>query len=146
MPTAARLFSAICLAVLGFLVSELIKGVMPERTAFGIFSLLNAGIGAVVGWVVVGSRAGRGLSAGISNGITGTVALVLVGLGVQAINEMVRLAMRNRFDGPVEAFAAIFEIAIEYAAILVDGGIIGLLIVGALITGVVSEFAAKNFR
>ncbi len=146
MPTAARLFAAICLAALGYLTSEVIKSVMPESTAFGIFSMVNAVIGFACGWVIVGSRAGRGISAAISNGITGTVALVLLGLGVQAINEMVRLAMRRRFDGPMEAFAAIFEISIDFGAILFAPSVLILLVIGAIGTGLVSEFAARNYR
>ncbi|MFZ5963934.1 TrgA family protein [Thalassococcus sp. BH17M4-6] len=146
MPTAARLFAAICLAILGFVVSGMIKQVMPPSTNFGIFSYVNAFIGLVCGWVIVGSRAGRGTAAAISNGFTGMVAMVLIGLGVQAINEMTRLAMKHRFDGPVEAFAAIFELGIEYGSIMLTAPIVLTLFVGAIVTGLVTEFAARNYR
>jgi hypothetical protein len=146
MPTAARLFAAICLAILGFIVSEQIKGLMPEATAFGIFSMLNAGIGAICGWVIVGSRGGRGWSAGISNGFTGTVAMVIAGLGVQAINEMVALSMKHRYDGPVEAFVAVFEIGIKYGGIMLDTGVITTLLIGAIATGIITEIGARNYR
>ncbi|KMK67541.1 TrgA family protein [Puniceibacterium sp. IMCC21224] len=146
MPTAAKLLSALCLAALGYYVSEMIKQVMPESTAFGVFSYVNAALGAICGWRIVGSRAGRGLSAGISNGLTGVVALVFWGIFVQACNEMVRLAMINRFDGPMEAFAAVFELGIKYGQIILTGPIIGTLVVGALIVGLVGEFAASRYR
>lgn len=146
MPTAAKLFSALCLAALGYIVSGLIVEVMPESTAFGYFFYVNAALGAIIGWRVVGSRAGRGMSAGISNGITGTAALVFVGLFVQACNEMVRLAMINRFDGPMEAFAAVFELGIKYGTIMATGPIIAALVMGAIATGLMAEFAASRYR
>ena len=146
MPTAARLFAAICLAVLGYVVSEVIKSVMPESTVFGIFSYVNTVIGALCGWYIVGSRAGRGTAAGISNGFTGMVSMVMIGLAVQAINEMVRLANRHRYDGPMEAFASVFELAIEYGSIMVEVSVILTLVVGAVVTGLVTEFAARNYR
>ncbi|WP_146587826.1 TrgA family protein [Puniceibacterium confluentis] len=146
MPTAAKLFSAVCLAILGYLVSEAIKPLMPEGTGFGIFSYLNATIGFFCGWVIVGNRAGRGVSAAISNGLTGMFAMVCIGLFVQAVVQMVDMAMRHRFSGPVEAFAAVFEIAIEYGGIMMHSSVLILLLVGALVTGFVSEFAARNYR
>jgi hypothetical protein len=38
----------------------------------------------------MGPRAGRGTTAAINNGLTGVFVLMLWGVGVQAINEMVR--------------------------------------------------------
>ena len=146
MPAAAKLVAAICLAALAYFTSELIKTLMPDSTDFGKFTLVNVALGIVLGWVVVGRRAGRGTSAGISNGITGTVALVFWGLFVQATNEMVRLAMRNRYDGPVEALAAIFELMAEFGAVLVDFRVIAVLFCGAIVTGWFSEFAASRWR
>lgn len=146
MPTAARLFAAICLAILGFVASEMVKDLMPPETAFGIFSYVNAGIGLICGWSIVGSRGGRGWSAAISNGFTGMVAMVMIGLGLQAIREMVALSMKHRYDGPVEAFVAVFEIAIKYGAVMLDVQLITTLLVGAIITGLVSEFGARNYR
>lgn len=146
MPTAAKLVAALCLAALGFAASEFIKTLMPASTDFGIFSYLNAALGFVCGWIIVGTRAGRGYSAAISNGFTGMVALVFWGLFIQAANEMTRLAMRHRYDGPVEALAAIFQIMVDYGAILLNIGVILLLLVGSILAGLLSEAAAKRWR
>lgn len=146
MPTMPRLLSGLCLALLGYVVSEMIKPLLPESTAFGIFSLLNAGIGFLCGWKIVGSRAGDGMSSGIGIGITGAGALVAIGLFVQSCNEMVKLAMRHRYDGPFEALAAIFEIAVEYGTLMATAGIITTLIVGGILTGVFAEYAAKRWK
>src|SRR6056297_2390291 len=102
MPTAARLMAAFCLAVVGYVISEMVKPLMPESTDFGYFVPLNITLGIFVGWIVMGRRAGRGTTSAINNGLTGVFVLMLWGVGVQAANEMVRLAMRNRYDGPFE--------------------------------------------
>lgn len=146
MFTAARLVAALCLAGLGWFASEYVRMLMPDVTNFGYFNYVNLAVGFLCGWIIVGPRAGRGMSSAISHGITGTVALIFWGLFVQSSNEMFRLAMRHRYDGPVEALAAIFEIGVEYGSLLVDTGFIFLAIAGALVTGILSEVAAKYWR
>jgi hypothetical protein len=146
MPTAAKLVAAICLAALGYAASETVKTLMPDGTDFGIFTLVNAGIGFACGWLILGNRAGRGYSAALSNGFTGMVALVFWALFVQAAYEMVALALRRRFEGPVEAAAAVFEIMAEYGAVMLDLELILLLMLGAFLAGVLSEGAARRWR
>jgi hypothetical protein len=149
MPTAARLVAAIALAALGWFASELIKPLIEAqtgRTEFGAFSAINLVIGAVCGWIVIGKRAGRGYSAAIGNGITGTAALVFWGLFVQAVAEMVRLSLARRYDGPIEAIAAVFELIVDYGAYLLETQVLVALFAGAIVAGVSSEYAARRWR
>jgi hypothetical protein len=145
MPTAARLVSAICLAIVAYIISEMVKPLMPESTNFGYFVPVNIVLGLGVGWFVMGKRVGRGITAGINNGLTGVFVLMLWGLGVQSINEMVRLAMRNRYDGPFEAIVAVFQIGASWARDIatVDMGI--ALVVSAVIVGLIAESAGKRW-
>ncbi|MGH1413107.1 MAG: TrgA family protein [Pelagimonas sp.] len=146
MPTAAKLIAALCLAILAYGVSELIKTQMPASTAFGVFSIVNAVIGFVCGWAVIGTRAGRGLSAAVSNGFTGTVAMVFWALFAQGTYEMFQRSMDHQYDGVVEAIAAIFELCIKFGENLVNGPVIVSLLVGALVTGYISEIASRHWR
>ena len=146
MPTAAKAISALCLALLGFLSSELVKTLMPEIKNWGNFSYVNAGIGALVGWVVVGNRAGRGTKDAIANGLTGVAAMIFWALFLHACYEMFQLSLKRRFDGPVEAFAAIFEITIDYGTVLINPMMIVTFILGALLTGYLSEAVARNWK
>ncbi|QBF32065.1 TrgA family protein [Thalassococcus sp. S3] len=147
MPDAARLFAAISLALLAFIVSVLIIPLMPEGTDPGYFTWINVALGAVVGWVSMGKRAGRhGLTPAINNGLTGMALLVFWGLFVQATNEMVRLAMRNRYDGPFEAIVAIFQIGFDFSKILVDPVVIATLVIGAIFCGLLTEYAWRTWR
>ena len=144
MPTAAKAIAALCLAALGYLSSELVKTLLPEITNFGRFSEFNALLGLLIGWVVVGRRAGRGTKDAVANGLTGVVALIFWSLFLFSGYEMIQLSLDRRFDGPIEAFAAIFEIGIEYGSILVNPMMIIVFLMGALITGYLSEFVARR--
>lgn len=146
MPDAARLVAAICLAIVAFLVSGQIVPLMPESTDFGYFLYVNVILGAFVGWTVMGRRAGRGVVSAINNGLTGMLVFVLWGLFIQGANEMVRLAMRNRYDGPFEAIVAIFEIGAEYGLILLVPVVIGTLIAGGVLAGLATEVAWRKWR
>ena len=146
MPTAARLMAAVCLAVVGYIISRMVMPLMPESTDFGYFIPLNICLGLVVGWVVMGRRAGRGTTAAINNGLTGVFVLMLWGVGLQAINEMVRLAMRNRYDGPLEAIVAVFQIGAEFAVMIATGPIGLALLISAVVSGLLTEYASRHWR
>lgn len=146
MPTAARLVAAVCLMFVAYFLSMLVIPLMPESTDFGYFVQVNLFLGLCIGWIVMGSRVGRGTTAAINNGLTGVFVLFLWGIGVQAINEMVRLAMRNRYDGPFEAIVAVFQIGAEWAYMIATVPIGVMAVVGGVITGLLAESASKRWR
>ncbi|MGJ5619069.1 TrgA family protein [Sulfitobacter sp. MF3-043] len=146
MPTAARLVAAICLAIVAFIVSGMIMPLMPESTDFGYFVPLNIIIGLLAGWIVMGRRVGRGTTAAINNGLTGVFVMMLWGIGVQACNEMVRLAMKNRYDNAMEAMVAIFQIGAEFGLMIATVPIGLFLLVGAVVSGLVTEYAGNRWR
>ena len=146
MPTAARLMAAVCLAILAYVLSSLVVPLMPESTDFGYFFPVNCVLGLCVGWFVMGKRGGRGITAGINNGLTGVFVLLLWGVGVQAINEMVRLAMINRYDNAFEAIVAVFQLGAGYAYLIatVEMGIAA--VVGGVIAGLLTEYADTHWK
>lgn len=145
MPTASRLVSAICLAVVGYYISQLVMPLMPESTNFGWFVEVNIFLGLCVGWIVMGSRVGRGWTAAINNGFTSVAVLMLWGLMVQSINEMIRLAMRNRYDGPFEAIIAVFYIGAEWAWIIATQDMGIALVICAVVAGIIAEISARRW-
>ncbi len=146
MPTGARLTAALCLALLAFILSSEIMPLMPEGTDFGYFTLINIAIGLIIGWVVMGKRAGRGFVPAINNGIGGVAVMLFWGLFIQGTYEMFRLAMRNRYDGPFEALSAIFTIGLDYAIVIFVPVVIVTVLVGALLSGLVTEHASRRWR
>lgn len=146
MPNAASLFAGLSLAVLAFVVSGQVMPLFPEGKDFGNFTYYNMAIGFAVGWKVMGPRGGRGFTPGINNGLTGVAVLVFWCLFVQGCYEMFRLAMRNRYDGAFDAIMGIFEVSYDYALTIAQVNIIVTLLIGAVIAGLVTEYAARTWR
>ncbi len=147
MPTAAALVAALGLGLIGFIVSGQIMPRLPEGMDFGWFVWVNMGLGLLCGWIIMGKRAGRGVTWAINNGLTGVAALVFWGLFVQGCYEMFQRAMRNRYDGPLEAIVAVFEIGVlEYAPLLAYTSTILTLVVGGIMVGLATEIAVRRWR
>ncbi|WP_425038986.1 TrgA family protein [Primorskyibacter sp. S187A] len=144
MPTAAKLVASICLAALAFIVSQQVMAVMPDSTAFGNFLPLNIVLGVLVGWLWLGRQVGEGVSSAISYGLTSAAVLTAVALFLQSANEMMRLAMRNRYDGPFEAVAAIFVEGLNFAQYLTSEIVVTLAIGGA-VSGILADWAARRW-
>ncbi len=144
MPTASRVIAGLCLAALAWLVSEQIKLLFEEDKAFGNFNLINLCIGLIVGWQVVGSRAGRGMIAAINNGLTGGIVLVFWCLLGHSAVRMFELSMRNRYDGAFEALAAVFQMMAENGLMIATPVIIGTLVIGSCLSGLLAEMTSKR--
>ncbi len=145
MPTAAKMAAAACLGGIGWYASELIRPLMPDGTDFGWFNYVNLLLGLLCGWFVTGTRVGRGYFESFSAGLTGMAALVFWGLFLQSLNEMLKLALQNRYEGPVEGIVAIFEIGIDFGSTLLNTNLIITLIVGGIVTGILSEWASRRW-
>lgn len=150
MPDAARLVAAFGLAIVAFFLSGLVMAVYVDFVGtdvnFGWFVQVNIVLGLAVGWFSMGKRAGRGVSQAITNGITGVFLLLLWGLFIQACNEMISRAMRNLYDGPIEAIGAVFQIGSEWGLLLLTGPILGTMAVGAFVVGILTEYAWRTWR
>jgi hypothetical protein len=137
--------AAICLALLGFVLSEMIMPLMPERSSFGYFVPTNMALGALAGWVVMGPRAGGGFVMGLSNGLTGTFILLLWGLATQSTLTMLKLSMQRRYDGLGEAVLAVLSIGAEYFLTMATIPIAIVVLVGGAISGFVTNYAEQNW-
>jgi hypothetical protein len=146
MPDAAKLVAALCMAALGFVVSGLIMGLFDDEMNFGWFTQVNMALGAIVGWIVIGRRAGRGITSAINIGLTAPVVLVFWGLFIQSANEMTRNAMLNRYHDMFEATGAVFEIGAKWALIITTVPVWATLLIGGVIAGVASEYAWRTWR
>lgn len=145
MPTAGRLAGAIALAALGGYIAYLLVPSFDEGTMPSFWFPLCVGAGIWAGWVVIGKRTGRGYSAGVGNGITGTLAMIFWVVFIVAFIEMIRKSMRRSYDGPVEAVVNVFEIMLEYAQQMYTSEVALVLAIGAVVAGLFSEFFGKRF-
>ena len=145
MPTAAKLAAAFVLAGVAFYASEVFRPLMPPHTDFGYFNIVNVVLGLLCGWFVTGRRVGRGYIESFSAGLTGMAALVFWAVFAQSFNEMLDKALQNRYGGPVEGLIAIFEIAIDFGQYMLDAKFIGVLLGGAILSGIAAEWASRRW-
>lgn len=145
LPTAARLVAAISLGVLAWIGSDMVRPLMPPQTAFGWFNYVNAALGVLCGWFIIGSRAGRGYGEALANGLTGVLALIIWGFFAQSFNLMLKQSLEKKYDGPVEAIVGIFKNALDYVQYLIDPVLIASLLIGGMICGLLAEFAARRW-
>ncbi|MDK3018530.1 TrgA family protein [Pseudodonghicola flavimaris] len=146
MPTAARLVAALCLGLLAWGCSYLVMARMPEMADFGLFIPVNIGLGLLVGWLYMGRHTGAGPVHILNNGVTSIVLLVFWVLAVQGGYEMFRLAMNRRYHGPLEAIYGIVENALGYAQVLLHPEIPAALLVGGIVSAILTRLAARSWR
>jgi ABC-type transporter Mla maintaining outer membrane lipid asymmetry permease subunit MlaE len=144
MPTAGKLVSALGLAGLAWYGAGMIKAAWPVERDFGLFSEVAALVGLGAGWRVTGRRLGRGYMQGLSAGLTGLFALVVWTVFLLAFYTAMDRALQLRYDGPFEAAAGMFEIAVGYLGNAAQGAVVALLIAGAAATGLVAEIAERR--
>lgn len=145
MPTGPKLFAAILMACLAFVVSQMIKPLFPQGTDLGWFSQVNAGIGLVIGWMFLGVRCGTGYANATAMGLTAVAGLVFWGLLAHSVYVMVVRSMRMMYDGPMEAVLGVFELMLEHAHLMAVPSVIGTLVAGGLILGALVEWSSRRW-
>ena len=146
MPTAAKMVAGIMMAAVAWFVSGMVKGLLPEGTPTGIMAELNAVIGFIMGWLIIGSRAGDGYKAAIGYGWTAVVASLFWILVLWGGYEMTINATRLRYGGPMEAIADFFQINVDYLITMGTGEVIATLLLGGAVAGMMGEWAGRRWR
>ena len=151
MPTAGKLVACLGLAGLGYWIGREAFNLLTEMSRMGYLPPLGAGIGALVGWMVIGpdtvrrgarSGAGRCIASGLKGAVFFTI-LLLLSIGVV---QMLRLAVRRRYDGPMEAVTDIVGQALKVGHLLMDPVLIASLGLGAGLVGVIAVWAGGRWQ
>ncbi|MDE3239979.1 MAG: TrgA family protein [Paracoccaceae bacterium] len=146
MPTAARLFGALCFAILAFVASVAVVPYLPKDTPVGYMPLINAGIGVLVGWMIVGANAGQGYALALTNGLRGAVTIVFFSVLLFAGREMIIRSMHRLYHGPQDALQHGAGLMLEYALYLVNQTELAILILGGVLAGYIVEFVSHRWR
>lgn len=145
MPTGGKLIAAVCFAALAYFISGLIIPFLPEGTPVGRFGPINALVGLIMGWVIMGNGAGKTLRQSLGFGLTTLAATVFWCLIVWAGHAMLQNSLRLRYDGPVEALQDMAQLAIDYAKLVAVRAVVIPAIVGALFMAWVTDFFARRW-
>lgn len=146
MPTAAKLFAALGFALVAFVASELFKPLLPEGTPVARLSPINGLVGAFCGWLVMGRLVGDGYLAASGHAIRTVVVMVFYCLLIWSGYEMLGRSTSLRYDGPVEALAAMMGLIAEYSVLMLgDLQVPAVLLVGGLLAACLAEWASERF-
>lgn len=145
MPTGGKLIGAIVFALLAYFISDLIKPLLPEGTATGLFSPVNAIIGLVMGWRIMGRAAGDSYRQAFGYGFTTIAAIVFWCLLTWSGYEMIKRSMRLYYDGPIEALQDMASLALEYARLIAVQEVLVPAVVGTIFCAWLSNFFGRRW-
>lgn len=150
MPTAGKLVAAILFFAVGWQAATYTLLTFPPGTPATYFAFTIGVIGAWQGWMVSGSRAGKGIGVSFGNGIRCAIQIAFFGILLFALRTMFMRSANLRYDSPGEALTATLELFLEYLmqtlqmpyAIMIWT----TLIVGGALCGLVTEAAGRLWR
>ncbi|MBE0554626.1 MAG: TrgA family protein [Rhodobacteraceae bacterium] len=145
MPTAAKLAAAAAFAIVAAIAAHLFIPALPEGTPPGWLREVSAAIGLLCGWWIMGNRVGKGYGEAAGSGIlTSALSLFWVML-VFSIVTMVKRSMRMLYDGPMDAVIGVFDLMLDYGALLAAPATPVALILGGILGGWFTEWAGRRW-
>jgi len=145
MPTAPKLAAAAAFAIVAAIAAHLFIPALPEGTPPGWLREVSAAIGLLCGWWIMGNRVGKGYGEAAGSGIlTSALSLFWVML-VFSIVTMVKRSMRMLYDGPMDAVIGVFDLMLDYGALLAAPATPVALILGGILGGWFTEWAGRRW-
>lgn len=145
MPTGGKLIAAMTFAALAYFISDLIKPLLPEGTNVSLLSEINALVGLIMGWRVMGKGAGRSYRTSFGYGITTLAVTVFWSLLIWSGHEMLQRSIRLYYDGPVEALQEMAALYVEYARTAAVQEVLIPALLGAIFVSWLTEFFARRW-
>ncbi|WP_054005056.1 TrgA family protein [Cypionkella psychrotolerans] len=145
MPTASKLVAAVAYALLGFLAAQTFVKYLPEGTPLGYFREITAAIGFITGWLVMGKLTRKGYREAINAGLVTALLLVFWALLAFSLYFMIKKSMRMMYDGPMEAVLGVFQLMFDYGKMLLVPDMLGVILVGGIVAGLITEWAGKRW-
>ncbi len=145
MPTGAKLIGALTFMALAYFISDLIKPLLPEGTNVSRLSEINAVVGLLMGWRVMGKGAGATYKQSFGYGLTTLAATAFWSLLLWSGYEMLQRSMKMYYDGPVEALQEMAALYVEYAKLAAVQEVLVPALVGAIFVSWLTEFFARRW-
>ncbi|WP_333712791.1 TrgA family protein [Yoonia sp.] len=144
MPTAGRLAGAVLFGLFGWYLATITVPAFPEGRPPGYWFPVSILFGVVIGWRICGARAGYGLSRSTGLGLTMGPLLAFCMVFALAFDQMVKNAMRLRYDGPTAAIIDTFALIAEKAVDFYTSNLVITILVGGLVCAWITEIVARR--
>ncbi len=147
MPTGGKLIGAIAFAALAYFISDLLKPLLEptEGTRVGALSWVNAIIGGLMGWSLIGKWAGKTYRQSIGFGLTTLAATVFWCALFWGGHKMLGRSVDLRYDGPTAALSDMGRMFLENIQMVTNQEILIPALVGAVFFSWLTEFFARRW-
>lgn len=140
------MIALILFAALAWFVSEQVKVVLPgEGRGATWLSQANAVLGGLMGWRIMGLRAGDGFTPAVGFGLTTVFATFFWSLLLWAGYETLQRALSRRYRDPIDAIEALGQLLLDYAILVVTPNIVGAAVIGSFICAMIVEYFARRW-
>lgn len=137
---------AVCFAVLGFGAATVFEPYLPNNESMFWFVAGNVGIGIAMGWMVMGRLVGGDYRAAARAGVGTAFWMLLWAIVIFSLRLMLTRSLGLWYKAPMDALNGALEIGWEYATLAMHVEVLGVLLVGGMLGGVVTEFAKRRWR
>lgn len=146
MPTASKLVGALALALTAGVAAWIYAAaeINPKPLGFW-FVATNMGVGFFVGWFGIGRRPGSDVVSAMGLGLRGLVFLIIASGMTFAAFTIYDEVDRNKYRDPMELPIAWIQIAIDNVRSAATQDIIIALLVGGILTGLVTYWADRRW-
>ena len=147
MPTAGKLIAFVLFGALAWYASKLVMTYMETGTEPPFYAEVNAVIGAVMGWLIAGSRVRGPWMAAISYGLTAVLATIFWWLFLHAFYAMIIASMRGLYGSdPTMAVVDVFRLMMDSAQLMAHPDVVTVFVAGAVICGLVTEWVGRRLN
>lgn len=146
LPTSAKLFGALGLAMTGFFNAAVMLPYLPAGTQVSGIGGVSASFGLLLGWRVIGMGPGHGMGRAAERGLRAAFYLIIWSTLFLGALQMLHKSTRGRYDGPIEALTDIFSqgLAMGFAVLQLD--VVAVLFFGGILSAMLAEWAWKQWH
>ena len=143
-PTFAKMIAALGFAAAAWYVTGLVFPNLPEGTPTSRLQPVNAAFGFLLGWRIMGRKAGLGYVNALGIGWSCAAAIALTCIFVWAFVEMIERSIDLFYDGPVDAIESGVVLMIDYGSYMIPGPVLPACLIGATIVALVTEWVSHR--
>lgn len=143
MSTAVKLIAAVAFAIVGWLAAQAFIAQLPEDTSTGYFREITAALGFALGWFTLGPKVGRGYYEGVSFRLRTAIFLVFWALLGFSTYFMILRSTKMKYHDVGAAVLDVPMLMLDYGKLLWAMPVLQTLMIGGILAGLVTEFAAK---
>lgn len=146
LPTAAKLFAGIGLALTGFFTASAILPYLPAGTKDQGFGLMSMSFGWLIGWRVIGRVPQARLAGAVRVGLRASLWLALTVLLYLGTLQMMARMLRGRYRAVSEALTDILGQGVALGGAVVQLDVIATLFLGGVLSAILCAWAARRWQ